>query len=396
MFKRNFGAKIAFFLLAVIMVFTACQSTPKTIADGGNELAPWKGEWITSDYYKNDSSLESVYKETADAMPFYTVDGLKEAFTEMYATPIVKAKFDGTNTVKFTILDENNKEVEVKGTYIYKGKVEDKEYPGNFWETFELAKDVRGLSGAKYMIAFPPHGHGEDAPLHWHARFGKSSIDALVNASNWPTYYSARMTKDWFLKETSTSLKYIPKTPFIGYTGFKKWMNSSSIYDNKSEAVQAAYKKIIAEFKGKNPKGGDFTREEIIAEMKKVYGTDEDFSYIEFIASAKKNEAAVNELVFYKGNKEVFRSSYTRVASTIKPGRLTVMADKKGAGKFALICFTSVHGNPAHCHFWYGATAEEAKAVKFTPTVISADLSDAEIAARVESSCRRVLGGLVK
>lgn len=395
MFKGKIGAKVALSLLAVMMIFTACESTPDTVA-GGNELAPWKGEWITSDYYKNDPSLEAVYKETADSMPFYTVEGLKEGYTEMYAAPVVKAKFDGSNTVKFTVRDGNDKEVELEGTYVYKGKVEDKQYPGNFWETFELAKDVRGLSGAKYMIAFPPHGHGEGAPLHWHARFGKSSITALLNASNWPTYYPAAMTKEDLLKGTATSLKYIPKTPFSGYTEYKKWINSSLIYDNTSAEVQAVYTKLIAEFKGKNPKGGDFTKDEIIAEMKKVYGTGEDFSYIEFIVSSKKNEAEVNELVVYKGDKEVFRSPYKRVASTIKPGLLTVTAEKKGAGKFTVICFTGAHGDPAHCHLWYGANAEEASALQFKPTVVPAALSNEKIAARVESSCRKILSGLVK
>lgn len=89
----------------------------------------------------------------------------------------------------------------------------------------------------------------------------------------WPTYVSASMTKEELVKNFKDTIGAVagmfPKSPFEPYAKEGKWMNSSLIYDNTSAEVNAAYNKIIKEFAGKNPKGGDFTKAEIIAEMKK-------------------------------------------------------------------------------------------------------------------------------
>ncbi|AGT42880.1 ZinT/AdcA family metal-binding protein [Treponema pedis] len=393
MIIKKLSAKFVLVLVAAVMSVTACKSMPEKMM-GGGELAPWKGEWVTADAYNHDPSMEPVYTETAAMMPNYTTEGLKAAIDEMYYTPIVKAKFDGSNTVMFTIVDGKGKEVELKCTYMYKGRVEDKQYAGAMWDTFEAVKEVRGLESAKYMILLPPHGHG-DGPMHWHGRFGRRSIESLLDGTNWPTYYSASMPKAAFLENTMGSIKMMPKfiqaSPFADFSKHGKWMNSAAIYDNMSMEVQAVYKKLIEEFKGKNPKGGDFTKEDIIAEMKKSYGSGEDFSELEFITSKDKNE-----MVVYKNGKEIFRSSYKRVgASDSKPSLMAVAADKPNAGKFSLISFTGAHGNPLHIHLWYGADNAEMAALKIVPTVIPSDTSNDKIALRVEASCRRMLTNLI-
>lgn len=46
----------------------------------------------------------------AEKMPYYTEDGLKAAVSSMFATPFVKIKFDGSNTVLFTVMDKDGNE----------------------------------------------------------------------------------------------------------------------------------------------------------------------------------------------------------------------------------------------------------------------------------------------
>lgn len=161
MVNKNFGPKLVLVLMVLAVVFTACKSMPNTIGgmkiEPGKELATWKGEWVSLDSAKNDPSLNPAYKEAAAKMENYTVEGFKLAVEGMYKTSFSKIKFDGTNTVVFTVKDADGKEKEISSEYVYKGKVPVIGYDGYYWETFEAVKNVRGLTMAKYIICFPPH-----------------------------------------------------------------------------------------------------------------------------------------------------------------------------------------------------------------------------------------------
>lgn len=401
MVNKKIGAKIAFVLVTFAVLFTACKSMPAAKMNdkftAGMELAAWKGEWVSADIIKDNPSLKAAYKKTAADMRFYTPEGLEAAALDMYKTPAVKAKFDGTNTVLFTSLDKDGKEMQISVKYKYLGQKADSEYSDSMWETFEAVEDKLENANFKYFISMPPHAHG-DGPKHWHARFGRYSIDNLVaGAGKWPTYYSSSTSEAELVKMFESSIPNMPKwnpaSPFESYAKHGKWINSLSIFENTSKEVEAAYAKVIKEFAGKNPKGGDFTKAEIIAELQKGNKSVKDYSHMEFIVKDGKNE-----LVFYKGDKEIFRSSYVRVAASTSKPYMTMKAERKDAGMYSLISFVVVHGKAPmlHFHLWYGNNEKEIEEFEGTPTCYRTALTDAEIAAAVEKSVRNLLEKLTK
>lgn len=383
------------------VLFAGCESTSSAVktdgamkAQTGKELAAWKGEWQSFSAVTGATPLNDVYKQAAEGLQYYTEDGIKAAVTNMLATPVIRAKFDGSNTVLFTIADADGNEKQVSCEYRYAGDVpfpgyEDKGYA---WQTFEAVKAVRGLSQAQYMIAFPPHQDSEGGMLHWHARFGGKDIKSLVHADPlWmPTFIDASLTKEDMVKGLASTIDAVakgmlPAESLASYNG--KWINTSLIYDDSRPAVQNAYDKLIQEFAGKKD-GSDFTKADIIAMAKKTYGTAADFTHLEFMAANNKNE-----MVVWKGKTEVARITYKRDgANKLHPTSNAFTAvDRQKAGKFAFLVMTYPHGKPLHMHAWYGAKPSEIDKVEGRPTCIPADSTEEEVAARVESTCRRAL-----
>lgn len=395
MLNKKANAKLAFILMILAVMFTACKSIPPIKT--GMEFMPWKGEWVSSDVVKDEKVFDMTYKMIAENMSYYTADGLKAATEDMYKTPIIKAKFDGTNTVIFTIKNKEGKEIEKACEYKYLGQKEDGEYKGLFWETFEAVTEDRALADVKYFIALRPEKHGDDGLQHWHTRFGRRGIENLLGkASYWPTYYPASTPREELLKAFEGSIKampnYTPKEPFASYAAHGKWMNSPLVYENTSKEVEAVYAKLIKEYAGKNPKGGDFTKEEIISLMQKGNETLNDFTHLEFVTKDGKNE-----LIVYKNDKEIFRSNYVRIATNKEKPYMTMMAEKKDAGKFGLISFVVVHGAPNyHFHLWYGANDKELEALKGTPTCFKVDIPNGIRAESIEKSCRDRLNSVIE
>lgn len=393
MLNKKISVKIAFILMVLAVMSTACKSIPPIKA--GMEFMPWKGEWVSSDIVKDESMFDMTYKMTAENMSYYTAEGLKAATEDMYKTPVIKAKFDGSNTVIFTIKNKEGKEIEKTCEYKYLGQKEDGEYKGLFWETFEAVKEDRDLANVKYFIALRPEKHGDDGLQHWHTRFGRYGIENLLGKSSyWPTYYPASTPKEELLKAFEGSIKampnYAPKEPFAPYAAHNRWMNSPLVYESESKEVEAIYEKIIKDYAGKNPKGGDFTKEELISMMQKGDETLNDFTHLEFNIKDGKNE-----FIVFKGDKEIFRSNYVRIAANKSRPYMTMMAEKKDAGKFSLISFVVVHGAPNyHFHLWYGANDKELEAQKGTPTCYKVDIP-AEIRAKnIDKSLRTRLDNL--
>lgn len=393
--------RLHLYWVTLAVIFTACKSMPAVKMNdkftAGMELAAWKGEWVSADIIKDNPSLKAAYKKTAADMPFYTPEGLEAAALDMYKAPAVKAKFDGTNTVLFTYLDKAGNEKQISVKYKYMGQKADGESPDTIWETFEAVEDKLENANFKYFISMPPSAHG-NSPIHWHARFGSRSIDRLITgAGKWPTYYSAFTSEADLVKMFESSIQNMPKwcpvSPFESYAVHGKWINALSIFENTSKEVEAAYAKVVKEFAGKNPKGGDFTKAEIIAELQKRNKSVKDYSHLEFIVKDGKNE-----LVFYKGDKEVFRSSYVRVGASPSRPYMTMKAERKDAGMYSLISFVAVHGTAPmlHFHLWYGNNEKELEDFEGTPTCYRAALTDAEIAASVEKEARNLLERLTK
>lgn len=387
-------------LAVCVVLLNGCASAPskmgtmKTVTlESGKELGHWKGSWQSLSLAAAASELDATYKNAAKDLAYYTEAGLKAAIMSMYASPIVKAQFDGSNTVLFTVADADGNEKEIACEYRYLGTKSVEGYAGYSWYTFEAVKPVRGLTQAQYFIAFLPEKHSEEGLLHWHGRFGARSVDALTNGDPmwWPTFVDAAISKKDLVAEFEKTIAAVvqailPAEPFITYKG--KWLNSSLIYDDMRPAIQNAYDMLIKEFAGKNPKGGDFTKAEIIALAKKTYGTAEDFTHLEFVAGEGKNE-----LIVWKDNTEVSRVAYKQDApNEARPTLRSFSAvDTKAAKKFAYFCATTPGGKPAHVHIWYGASPADVGMLKVKPTCIPADTSEDDIAMRVTNTCRKLL-----
>jgi len=398
MSNKTKGAKFALSIMTVAVLCAACVSTPKktdalTIEEG-KAFAAWKGEWVSVSSVKTDPALEDAYKMAADGMPYYTVEGVKAAVAESYGSPVLKAKFDGTNTAILTVKNKEGKEVEVACEYKYMGKVPMPDNKDYVWETFEAVKDSRELRNAKYFIMLAPRM--QDGITYWQGRFSGYSINWLVNGeTGFPTYLPTETAKadmvNYFKGCINAQSKTLPQAPFASYAVHNKWVNSPFVYDDTSKEVTEVYEKLIKEFAGKNPKGGDFTKAEIIAEMKKGNDSAKDFSHCEFITADGKNE-----LVMYQGDKEISRASYKRIAASASKPYMTMIADKN-VGKFSLISFVVVHGGPNyHFHLWYGANEEELSQLKGTPTCYKVDVAKNLRADYIEKSCRRALQALTE
>ena len=389
--KKHVVYGAAVLLLAVF--FTGCKSTSAAAKlETGNELSAWKGEWQSFSAISGATQLNDVYRMQAEKMPYYTEDGLKAAVSDMFATPIVKAKFDGSNTVLFTVMDKDGNEKQIPCEYRYTGMKPMQGFEGHSWYAFEAIKPVQGLAEAQYFIIVPPHRDSEDSLLHWHARFGSRDIKSLVESDPlwWPTYADTAVSNENLLKEMTNTIKEVagmlPKAPFMQYTG--KWINTALIYDDQRPAVQEAYTKLIKEFSGKKD-GSDFTKEEIIKMAKKSYGTASDFTHLEFVTGNDKNE-----MIVWKGNTELSRVAYSRDGANKlrSTANAFVASDRQKAGKFAFLSMTAPHGSPAHMHIWYGMKPSEIeKTDGKKPTCIPADSSEELVANRVLTTCRKLL-----
>lgn len=392
----KYGAAV---LLLCAVVLGGCKSTSSATKtakpmklEAGKELAAWKGEWQSYSAITGASQLNDVYKKEAENLQYYTEDGLKAITAKMLASPVVRAVFDGSNTVMFTVLDADGNEKQVSCEYRYVGDapVAGAEQAGLAWQTFEAVKVDHSLSQMQYLIVFPPHQDSPDDIMHWHARFGAKDIKSLVEDRLWwPTFVDGSFTKEALIKQLIPEIemiaqKMLPKESFAAYTG--KWINSSLIYDDQRPAVQKVYDQLIKEFSGKKD-GSDFTKADIIAMMKKTYGTASDFTHLEFITTENKNE-----LVVWKDKVEVSRVTYKRDGDNkLRATANSFTADDQSkAGKFAYVSMTTPHGKPAHMHVWHGMKPSDIDKVG-KPTCIPVDSPEEEVASRVEYTCRRAL-----
>lgn len=394
--KKHIVYGAAVLLLAVF--FTGCKSTSAaTKLEAGNELSAWKGEWQSFSAISGATQLNDAYRMQAEKMPYYTEDGLRAAVSNMFVTPIVKVKFDGSNTVLFTVMDKDGNEKQIPCEYRYAGMKPMQGVEGHSWYAFEAIKPVQGLAEAQYFIIVPPGRDTEDGLLHWHARFGGEDIQSLVEEDPlwWPTYADAAESHESLLKVMTDMIKEVagmlPESSLMPYTG--KWINTALIYDDPRPAVQEAYTKLIKEFSGKKD-GSDFTKAEIIMMAKKSYGTASDFTHLEFVTDNDKNE-----LVVWKGDTEVSRVAYSRDgANKLRAmANAFVASDRQKAGKFAFLSMTTPHGSPAHMHVWYGMKPSEIeKTDGKKPTCIPADSSEELVAKRILDTCRKLLKAATK
>ena len=379
-------------------MLAGCATVPAAaVSDtaGASEIAVMKGSWQPLSRFEDDAVLQDVYAKNADAMPYYSKEGLKAAVHYAVAAPVVKAVFDGSNTVAFTVRAADGSENEVLCEYTFKGTVPMVEDSARKWLTFEAVKPIRGLRELRYVVVTAPHIDEKTGIKSFDARFGRWGIQSLVHGDplKMTPFVEATLPKDEVIKHFTAVINTVaetklPKEPLSLYNG--KWVNSVTVCEDPRPAIQNVYTQLIKEFAGKNPKGGDYTKEDIMALVHKAFGTADDFTHLEFVAENGKNE-----IIVWKGDTEVSRSAYIQdKAHSAHPSyRAFSATDPAFKGKLAHFSITIPHAVPPHMHLWYGTSIEEAAKMKSAPTCIRADVSEEKMVQHVLDSCRSFLKG---
>ena len=395
--KKCLQAGIWTALLSLWML-AGCVTVPATAVSNStadSEIAVMKGSWQPLSRFEDDAVLQDVYDKNAAAMPYYSKDGLKAAVHYAVAAPVIKAIFDGSTTVAFTIRNADGSEKEVLCEYTFKGTKPMAEDATRHWLAFEAVKPIRELKNLRYFVVTAPQIDEKTGIKSFDARFGKWGIQSLVHGDplKMAPFVDANLPKDEVLKQftaviNTVAAEKLPKEPLALYNG--KWVNSVTVCEDPRPAIQNIYTQLIKEFAGKNPKGGDYTKEDIMALVYKAFGTADDFTHLEFIAGNGKNE-----IIVWKGDKEVTRSPYIQDgAHTAHPSyRAFSATDPAFKGKLAHFSITIPHAVPPHMHPWYGTSIEEAAKMKSAPTCIRADVSEEEMVQHVLDSCRSFLKG---
>ncbi len=364
MFNKKNGIRLVLIFMTFAMLFTACKSTPASKAVGP-EMAAWKGEWISISTIAESEKLDSAYEETAKAMPNYSAGGLKDAVNKIYSLPVLAMKADGTNLLTLSILDKNKKSKTVKCEYKFEGKVEMPKQKGKFWYTFKAVNLPKELRAFRFLVITEIHFHDNEV-AHWHARFGAVSMEALTSDSQkvLPTFVSKKESEEKIIELLKTKIsetaKNLPVAPFSAHETFKdvkdgKWINLANVMNMESEEIDAVYEKFIKKYAGQNPKGGDFTKEEL-QKMAKDYGNKMAgagiYSHLQFVTKNGKNK-----VIFWNNNEKIFESEYIRIsANKINPGFMAIEAKEKTDAFKTIICSPPHYG---HMHMLYGNSNEE-------------------------------------
>lgn len=327
------------------------------------------GDWRVFGTVYADDTFDSLYKDLAKDMPFYTAEGLKAAVSDMYSSPVLGAKFDGTDTIVLTVM-KAGKKVSIPAKYKYVGKLDDPS--GEFaWFGFEAVEDVQGLAKVKYIISTGPHSH-EGGMTHWHARFSGYSFDSLLQGSGYPTFAAASMSKEDEVKYARESLpmvaKFLPSSPFQGHAAAgDMWVNVAHAFGSKMPSLNKKLDEVA--------KTTGLSKVALIEAGKKAFGADANaFEEVAFVAVKGKNE-----LVAYKGGKEVNRIVYERVGPVAGFERFAAFKAKDAAkaGDFNYLILTSAHGGAEkmHFHYGYGKTPADVKVSRDgkNPTCASED-----------------------
>lgn len=156
--KKYLQAAVGAALLSVCL-FAGCASVPATaVSDtaAASELAVMKGSWQPLSRFEDDAVLQDVYAKNAAAMPYYSEGGLKAAVHYAVAAPVIKAVFDGSNTVAFTVRTADGSEKEVLCEYTFKGTRPMVEDSTRNWLTFEAVKPIQELKNLRYFVVTAP------------------------------------------------------------------------------------------------------------------------------------------------------------------------------------------------------------------------------------------------
>ena len=156
--KKCLQAGIWTALLSLWML-AGCVTVPATAVSNNtadSEIAVMKGSWQPLSRFEDDAVLQDVYDKNAAAMPYYSKDGLKAAVHYAVAAPVVKAVFDGSTTVAFTVRNADGSEKEVLCEYTFKGTKPMAEDATRHWLTFEAVNPIRELKNLRYFVVTAP------------------------------------------------------------------------------------------------------------------------------------------------------------------------------------------------------------------------------------------------
>ena len=198
--KWRLGVLLFVFVFA-LMALGGCGGSDNKDkpAPQAGALEKWAGTWTSSVTFLEAPEMADVYKTVAEkaaaaGKKTNTPEAVKEAFRAMLNSDFAGLKLEG-NTAAFLNADGTVKETL---SYTYEGIKERKfgEYPLS-WSAFH----AKSASAHKYLVFLPQEQHGT-GPVHFHARYGDTSVEALLDTPAlqgwWPT----------LCKEGTTAAKY--------------------------------------------------------------------------------------------------------------------------------------------------------------------------------------------
>lgn len=203
-------------ILLSLGMLTGCVTVPATAASdtaAASGMLVMKGAWQSLSRFEDDAVVQDVYAKNADVMPYYSKDGLKAAVHYAVAAPVIKAVFDGSNTVIFTVRTADGSKNEVLCEYAFKGTVPMAEDATRKWLTFEAVKPIRGLGNLRYFVVTTPHVDEKTGLKSFDARFGRWGTQALIHGDplKMIPFVEANLQKDDVIKHFTALINTVAK-----------------------------------------------------------------------------------------------------------------------------------------------------------------------------------------
>ena len=274
-------------------------------------LSDWAGQWQSVYPYLIDGTLDPVMEHKAEENNEKTVEEYFEYYRVGYETDVEKVVIDD-HSIEFTKGGKTS-----KSDYEYRG--------------YEILTYESGNKGVRYL--FEAVGENSDAPDyiqfsdhiiqptksgHFHLYWGDEGLDALLEEmDHWPTYYPSDLDADGIVEEmlghdhsegehqeydehvwTSpvNAIKIVESITetlcLLDESNAKSYRESSSTYVNELEALDAAFRDVIADSTRKTLIFGDrFPFRYLVDE----YGLD---YYAAFSGCSTETEASANTVAF--------------------------------------------------------------------------------------------------
>ena len=188
------------------LIITLCLSVIPAMAEEKIEsLQPWEGEFISLFSLMKGTKTDALYlniaQEAQKLGKNYTADAVKDFNLKMYRTDFQRVVI-GHDEIAYYISEGSENPISVP--YTYKGVKESKFMEHLVrWHVFTSDSTAPEAEEYRYFIATQIHKHEGGQP-HWHFRYGKESVEDLLNSPGlhnwWPTFVNIDFDLDKYIK----------------------------------------------------------------------------------------------------------------------------------------------------------------------------------------------------